>query len=92
MTTIAIQLKRFLSVVTILSLTLPCYVHAKTKRRARQEEEFSVATEYIVPFLKVSLACSPIIIIVGMLMFAREDEETEKEKIEEAKKAKCIKS
>ncbi len=43
-------------------------------------------SDYAVPFLKLALACSPLIIIIGMLIFAREDEEEEKAKLELQKK------
>lgn len=45
--------------------------------------------DYAVPFLKVTLACSPIIVIGLMLAFAREDEEEEKAKLEHQKKNPC---
>ena len=52
----------------------------------------TILYDYAIPILKVTLACSPILIIVGMLAFAREDEETENQKREEVKGKKCAKS
>ena len=73
---------------TVITLLLPHDAEAR-KRRKKIIEEPSFMEEYMVPFLKVSLACSPIIIIVGMLAFAREDEEEEKAKLELQKKSGC---
>lgn len=42
--------------------------------------------------LRIGFACSPILIIAYILMTAREDEETEKKKLEEAKKSDSCKS
>lgn len=49
-------------------------------------------SEYIVPFLKVTLAFSPIILIVTMLFFGREDEEEEQAKLERQKKTASCKT
>jgi hypothetical protein len=53
---------------------------------------FETVTDHLWTFLKVGFACSPILIIVSMLAFAREDDEVEAAKIEAAKKAKSLKS
>ncbi len=50
--------------------------------------ETETALEYFVTFSKVIIACSPVIAIAAILVFAREDEETEEAK----RKVKCAKS
>lgn len=48
--------------------------------------------DYALVALKVTVACSPLIAIGLMLALAREDDETEKEKLEHAKNSRNCKS
>ncbi len=50
--------------------------------------ETETALEYFWTFSKVIIACSPVIAIAAILVFAREDEETEAAK----RKVKCARS
>ena len=50
-----------------------------------------LAIEYLVPIMKVSMACSPVIVICLVLVCAREDEDEEKAKQERAKAIKSCK-
>ena len=54
--------------------------------------EFEDVTEFAYNFLKIGLACSPIIAVGLVLAFAREDEEEEKAKQEQAKNVRSCKS
>ena len=74
---------------TLLTLLLSCY-DVQGKRLDIADETNMM--EYFISFLKVTFACSPIIIIALMLICAREDEEEEKAKLEAAKKADSCKT
>mmetsp|Transcript_14240 Transcript_14240/g.21575 ORF Transcript_14240/g.21575 Transcript_14240/m.21575 type:complete len:87 (+) Transcript_14240:53-313(+) len=78
----------YLSPIVLLLLLHSSHVEAKGNDAAF--DFYLALDEYIIPFAKVVVACSPILIIVGMLACAQEDEETEKEKRENRKK--CVKS
>jgi hypothetical protein len=62
------------------------------RRDSDDDMGFDTATDHLWAFLKVSLACSPILIIISILAFAREDDEVEAAKIEAAKKTKSCRS
>ena len=66
-----------------------CLIDARSRKN---EDEFDTISDYLFAFAKVTVACSPIIGIGAMLFFAREDDETEAAKLEEAKKSKSCKS
>lgn len=83
--------KTTLKFLGVLSPILLCD-HIIEAKRMDLVEHSSVITDYVVSFLKITLACSPIILIAAMLLFAREDEEEEKAKLEAAKKSKSCKS
>ena len=50
--------------------------------------ETETALEYVWTLSKVIIACSPVIAIAAILVFAREDDETEAAK----RKVKCVRS
>jgi len=54
--------------------------------------EFETPADYAWAFLKIGMAASPILIIVGMLACLREDEVDEKAKVEAAEANKSCKS
>lgn len=55
-------------------------------------DELETFGDYADAFMRITLACSPILIIAYILMTAREDEEEEKKKLEEAKKSGSCKT
>mmetsp|Transcript_39044 Transcript_39044/g.117347 ORF Transcript_39044/g.117347 Transcript_39044/m.117347 type:complete len:105 (-) Transcript_39044:1023-1337(-) len=79
------------------ALALLCCLTKSAEARSRRASsddalEFETTSDYAWAFLKVGLACSPIIAIGLMLACAREDEETESAKKEAAKNSKSCKS
>jgi hypothetical protein len=79
----------FIALAVVVLIMLP--TNAQAKRATDVLDHVSV-TDYLMSFLKVTIACSPIIIIATILLCAREDEEEEKAKLEAAKKSKSCKS
>lgn len=77
----------------LLFLQAVLLIEARTQsRRRKDEDEFDTMSDYLMAFAKVTLACSPILAIGGMLFFAREDEEDEAAKVEAAKKSASCKT
>jgi hypothetical protein len=76
--------------VIIISVS---WIEVEGRRRdSDYDMGFETVTDHLWTFLKVGLACSPILIIISMLAFAREDDEVEAAKVEAAKKTKSCKS
>eukprot|EP00547_Thalassionema_nitzschioides_P006490 CAMPEP_0194205268 /NCGR_PEP_ID=MMETSP0156-20130528/4583_1 /TAXON_ID=33649 /ORGANISM="Thalassionema nitzschioides, Strain L26-B" /LENGTH=83 /DNA_ID=CAMNT_0038931493 /DNA_START=20 /DNA_END=271 /DNA_ORIENTATION=- len=70
----------------LLCLTLAtALIQAEARKKNDVDYDFETVTDYVGAFLKVTLACSPILIIGGILFFAREDDEAEKKKLEVSK-------
>ena len=61
-------------------------------RGEKDGDDFGTVYDYLVAFAKVSIACSPIIAIGGILICAREDADTEAAKLESSKKTASCKS
>jgi hypothetical protein len=76
----------------VIILALSCLKVEGRRRDYDDDMGFDTITDHLWTFLKVGLACSPILIIISMLAFAREDDEIEAAKIEAAKKTKSCKS
>ena len=70
----------------VIILAVLCLQVEGRRRDFDDDMGFDTVTDHLWAFLKVSLACSPILIIIFMLAFAREDDEVETAKIEAAKK------
>jgi hypothetical protein len=77
--------------IFMIILALLCLEVEGRRRDSDDDMGFNTVTDHLWAFLKVSLACSPILIIIAMLAFAREDDEVEEAKIEAAKKTKSCK-
>lgn len=78
----------------VILLAVSC-LEVEGRRRDSDDDmgfDTGTVTDHLWSFLKVGLACSPILIIFFMLAFAREDDEVEAAKIEAAKKTKSCKS
>jgi hypothetical protein len=92
--------RAFLLQTMILVLLLVYTVDAATRRKARSKTELYYGVsididevkDYAWSFLKVTLACSPILAIVAILMFSSEGEEDEAAKREHAAKTASCKS
>ena len=73
-----------------------CTFSCEYKKRYRNNKlstmEIETIKEYADIFFRVTLATSPILIIAYVLITAREDEEEEKAKLEEAKKSGSCKT
>jgi len=54
--------------------------------------DYETFADYASDIFRITLACSPILIIAYILITAREDDEEEKAKLEEAKKSTSCKS
>mmetsp|Transcript_28907 Transcript_28907/g.33065 ORF Transcript_28907/g.33065 Transcript_28907/m.33065 type:complete len:95 (-) Transcript_28907:42-326(-) len=85
--------------IIVLFIPLLLAVGVEARKRSSNtkyddyESEYESVLDYVQAFLKVTLACSPILIIGGILFFAREDGETEKAKCDARANSKgCGKS
>ena len=76
----------------VIVLAISCLEVEGRRRDFDDDMGFDTLTDHLWTFLKVGLACSPILIIISMLAFAREDDEVEAAKIEAAKKTRSCKS
>jgi hypothetical protein len=99
-TNMMLKMRAFLLQTMILVLLMVSTVDAATRRKARSKKELYYGVsididevkDYAWSFLKLTLACSPILAIVAILMMANEGEEDEEAKREHAAKTASFKS
>lgn len=73
------------SIIFTYLLLASAFIQGEARTKKDGDFDFNIITDYVGDFLKVTLACSPLLAIGAILFMAREDDETEKAKLEASK-------